>query len=71
MNRLISAIEAAKLVGVTKKVIYDADELKPALHKPRVYKREDVERFARQFQTTQSGKQRRRPRKPKKPQGDV
>ncbi len=62
MENLISALEAAKLIGVTKKVIYDSEELRPALAKPRVYRLEDVREFARKFEKTSTGNQIRRKR---------
>ncbi len=62
MENLISALEAAKLIGVSKKVIYDSEELRPALLKPRVYRLEDVREFAKQFERTSTGTQVRRRR---------
>ncbi len=62
MESLISAKEAARLVGVTKKVIYDAEELKPVLQTPRIYRLDDVRKFAKLFEKTRTGHQIRRKR---------
>ncbi len=58
--KLISVADAAKLVGVTKKIVYDATELVPVLNKPRVYRLEDVLEFAASFEDVGNHKRRKR-----------
>lgn len=60
MRELVSAKEAAGIIGVTVGRVYGILDLKPAHDKPRLYLRADVEALAAEYQPIGRTGQRRR-----------
>lgn len=58
---LVSAAQAAQIIGITVARVYRLQDLVPVHPKPRLYSREDVERIAAEYKPSgRFGAQKRR-----------
>ena len=57
--KLISVADAAEMIGISKRAMYNVTEIVPALESPRVYFLEDIQELKKRYYTTDGNQNRR------------